>query len=91
MSKGFSRPTALATAPDSDAVSVLQPPNPVRTFHPFVGIRWLVDDDYVDRLPVHVYPTTWFVDRAGRVAFIREGLKEDLAEDFNWRLDVLRH
>lgn len=51
----------------------------------------LVDDDYVDKLPVHAYPTTWFVDRAGRVAFIRLGLREKLPEEFGWRIDMLRH
>ena len=51
----------------------------------------LLDDDYVDKTRVHAFPTTWFIDRAGQVAFTREGWSEALAEEFNWRVELLRH
>ncbi len=51
----------------------------------------LLDDDYVDKAGVHAFPTTWFIDRGGRVAFTREGWSGALAEEFDWRVEMLRH
>jgi thiol-disulfide isomerase/thioredoxin len=50
----------------------------------------LLDDGYVGRMGVQSFPTTWFVDREGRIAFIKEGWSESLAEEFSWRVEVLR-
>ncbi len=33
----------------------------------------LVDGGYASRARVHDYPTTWFLDRAGRIAFVKAG------------------
>jgi thiol-disulfide isomerase/thioredoxin len=51
----------------------------------------LLDDDYVDKTRVQAFPTTWFIDRTGRVAFTREGWTGALAEEFDWRVELLRH
>lgn len=50
----------------------------------------LVDSGYAARSNVHLYPTTWFLDRSGRIAFVKEGWSEELAEEFGWRVDLLR-
>jgi len=50
----------------------------------------LVDAGYGGRAGVQAYPTTWFVDRAGRIAFVKVGWSEELAEEFGWRVDILK-
>jgi thiol-disulfide isomerase/thioredoxin/predicted Zn-dependent protease len=50
----------------------------------------LLDGGYRTRAGVNVYPTTWFVDRAGRIAFIKAGWSEELAEEFGWRVELLK-
>jgi tetratricopeptide (TPR) repeat protein len=50
----------------------------------------LVDAGYASSAGVQGYPTTWFVDRTGRIAFIKVGWSEELAEEFGWRVDMLK-
>ena len=50
----------------------------------------LVDAGYAGRAGVQAYPTTWFVDRAGRIAFSKSGWSEELAEEFGWRVETLK-
>ncbi len=50
----------------------------------------LVDNAYVERIGIRGFPTTWFLDRTGRLAFVREGWSGSLAEEFSWRVDLLR-
>ncbi|MGA2384586.1 MAG: redoxin domain-containing protein [Gemmatimonadales bacterium] len=50
----------------------------------------LVDAGYAGRAGVQAYPTTWFVDRAGRIAFSKAGWSEELAEEFGWRVEILK-
>ncbi len=50
----------------------------------------LVDSGYARRANVDLYPTTWFLDRAGRIAFVKAGWSEELAEEFGWRVEILR-
>jgi hypothetical protein len=52
--------------------------------------RVLWDDGYLDKVDVHLFPTTWFVDPEGRIAFVKEGWSESLAEEFSWRVEALR-
>jgi tetratricopeptide (TPR) repeat protein len=50
----------------------------------------LVDAGYAARASVNAYPTTWFLDRAGRIAFVKVGWSEELAEEFEWRVEMLK-
>jgi len=50
----------------------------------------LLDDGYAGRVNVHAFPTTWFLDRHGRIAFKKEGWTKELLEEFSWRIDVLK-
>jgi len=50
----------------------------------------LIDDGYVDSQGVNAFPTTWFMDRAGRIVFAKRGWSESLAEEFGWRVEALR-
>lgn len=50
----------------------------------------LVDAGYGGHVGVYAIPTTFFVDRSGRIAFLKEGWSEELAEEFGWRVDMLK-
>jgi len=50
----------------------------------------LLDDAYVRRAGVSAFPTTWFIDRQGRVAFEQRGWTKELVEEFSWRIEALR-
>jgi peroxiredoxin len=50
----------------------------------------LLDAGYGSRAGIDAYPTTWFVDRSGRIAFAKVGWSEELAEEFGWRMDILK-
>jgi len=49
----------------------------------------LLDDGYLSRVGVHAFPTTWFLDRDGRVVFTKVGWSEKLVEEFGWRIDAI--
>ena len=50
----------------------------------------LLDDGYARSASVTSYPTTWFIDRQGRIAFTKKGWSEQLEEEFAWRVEALR-
>jgi tetratricopeptide (TPR) repeat protein len=50
----------------------------------------LLDDGFVAKAGITAFPTTWFVDREGRLAFTKVGWSEKLIEEFSWRLEALR-
>lgn len=50
----------------------------------------LLDDGYLGRSDLHVFPTTWFVDPRGRKVFTKTGSSEHLAEEFAWRIEAIR-
>ena len=50
----------------------------------------LLDDGFVRQEHISAFPTTWFIDSRGRLAFTKEGWTEHLAEEFSWRIDALR-
>ncbi|HJQ68121.1 MAG TPA: redoxin domain-containing protein [Blastocatellia bacterium] len=51
----------------------------------------LFDDGYVDaKAVIQGFPTTWFVDKEGRIAFVKEGWTKKLTEEFSWRIEALK-
>ena len=51
----------------------------------------LLDDGYVaQKAKVTAFPTTWFLDREGKRAFVKEGWSEKLVEEFTWRIEAIR-
>jgi peroxiredoxin/tetratricopeptide (TPR) repeat protein len=50
----------------------------------------LLDDGYVASNRIFAFPTTWFLDPSGRIAFQKRGASEKLVEEFSWRIDALR-
>jgi thiol-disulfide isomerase/thioredoxin len=51
----------------------------------------LFDDGYVNSAAgINLFPTTWFLDRQGRLAFEKEGWSQELIEEFTWRIEALK-
>jgi thiol-disulfide isomerase/thioredoxin len=50
----------------------------------------LIDDNYNSSVDVNSYPTTFFVDRQGHIAFIKIGWSAKLLEEFSWRIETLK-
>ena len=52
----------------------------------------LLDKGFVDRSKKDIggFPTTWFLDRNGRIAFVKGGATHNLVEEFSWRIDALK-
>jgi thiol-disulfide isomerase/thioredoxin len=50
----------------------------------------LLDDGFVHRAGIDVFPTTWFLDRQGRIAFNVTGWSEKLVDEYAWRIEALR-
>ncbi|MYD60066.1 MAG: redoxin domain-containing protein [Gemmatimonadetes bacterium] len=50
----------------------------------------LLDDGYVNKAGVQAFPTTWFLNREGQIAFLKRGWTKELEEEFGWRIEALR-
>jgi len=52
----------------------------------------LLDDGFIDRAKgdIGAFPTTWFLDANGRIAFVKSGAIHNLVEEFSWRIDALK-
>ena len=50
----------------------------------------LLDDGYVNKVGIQGFPTTWFLNRKGQIAFLKLGWTKELEEEFGWRIEALR-
>lgn len=50
----------------------------------------LFDDRYTETSQIAAWPTTWFVDRDGRIQYVAVGNTAALVEEWSWRLEALR-
>lgn len=50
----------------------------------------LFDDGYVNKAGIQGFPTTWFLNREGQIAFLKRGWTKELEEEFGWRIEALR-
>jgi hypothetical protein len=50
----------------------------------------LLDDNFAKSFGVRAYPTTWFVDAEGRIAFEHVGVSAAVFEEFVWRVEMLQ-
>jgi tetratricopeptide (TPR) repeat protein len=51
----------------------------------------LLDDGFVGtKAGITAFPTTWFLDREGRLAFVKQGWSEKLVEEFGWRIEAIK-
>jgi thiol-disulfide isomerase/thioredoxin/tetratricopeptide (TPR) repeat protein len=54
-------------------------------------IPTLFDDGYVGMTAqIHAFPTTWFIDRDGKLQFSAIGNTGALVEEWSWRLEAMR-
>ncbi|HXG83370.1 MAG TPA: redoxin domain-containing protein [Pyrinomonadaceae bacterium] len=53
----------------------------------FVVLR---DADYLDAAGVNAFPTTWFIDRDGKISFVQIGNNGKLLEESVWRIEELK-
>lgn len=51
----------------------------------------LHDEKYLDSIGVNAFPTTWFIDRDGKISFIKVGGSDKLIEEFGWRIEELKN
>ncbi len=67
----------------------------------FQGREYVINADSIHRHPdldvavmrvdgVFAWPTTWFVDREGRIQFVQVGASNRLDEEFMWRVEASR-
>lgn len=50
----------------------------------------LLDDGWLGKQSMFSFPTTWFIDPQGRLAFEKRGWSEKLVQEFSWRIDALK-
>lgn len=50
----------------------------------------LRDEKYLETVDINVFPTTWFIDRAGKISFVKVGANDKLFEEFGWRIEELK-
>lgn len=50
----------------------------------------LIDRGYVQEAGMRAYPTTWFLNEEGEIAFVKEGMIQALVRAFSWRIEPLR-
>lgn len=50
----------------------------------------LVDDGYLRKARVEAFPTTWFLDPQGQIAFEKKGGVVNLVDEFSWRIEALK-
>jgi thiol-disulfide isomerase/thioredoxin len=53
-------------------------------------IPTLFDDRYTETSQISGWPTTWFLDRDGRIQYVAVGNTGALVEEWTWRVEALR-
>lgn len=50
----------------------------------------LMENGYNDRVGIRNYPLTWFLDKEGRIAYIKRSYTKELIEEFSLRIEDLK-
>lgn len=50
----------------------------------------LQDENYLQPVGISSFPTTWFIDREGKISFIQVGNNGKLLEEFVWRIEEMK-
>lgn len=50
----------------------------------------LRDEKYLEDIGMNAFPTTWFIDRQGKIVFVQVGNNEKLLEEFVWRIEEMK-
>ena len=44
----------------------------------------------MNKAGIQGFPTTWFLNKEGQIAFQKRGWTKELEEEFGWRIEALR-
>ena len=85
----------FANDPEVTVVTINNDPNP-DDVSPWMEERQytfpvLLDGGYLAETGVFGFPTTWFLDQQGRIAFEKSGWSQELVQEFTWRVEALRN
>lgn len=74
------------------AIDYFDAPDAVREWITEHGYTFqvLLDDDYVMDAEIDVFPTTWFVDRQGRIVHTKTGATDTLFQEFGRKVEALK-
>ena len=61
-----------------------------RSLH-LAGRRGKPSNGDVNKVGIQGFPTTWFLNREGWIAFLKRGWTKELEEEFSWRIEALRN
>ena len=50
----------------------------------------LENNAYNKQAEIRNYPTSWFLDKQGRIAYIKRGYTKELVDEFSWRIEDLK-
>ena len=50
----------------------------------------LEENGFNSQAQIRSYPTTWFIDKQGRIAFIKKSYTKELLDEFSWRIEELK-
>ncbi|MBN1997814.1 redoxin domain-containing protein [candidate division KSB1 bacterium] len=67
-------------------------PNKIEPFMTKHGYSFpvLLDNNYVKKVDIQGFPTTWFVNKNGKIEFFQKGYTGHLVEEFSWRIEAMR-
>ncbi len=51
----------------------------------------LQNGNYLETTDINAFPTTWFINREGRIEFVKVGTSVKLLEEFGWRIEELKN
>ena len=50
----------------------------------------IMGENYFAQVGINVFPTTWFIDKNGKISYIKISSSPKLLEEFSWRIESLR-
>jgi thiol-disulfide isomerase/thioredoxin len=50
----------------------------------------MMGENYFAQVGINVFPTTWFIDKTGKISYIKISSSPKLLEEFSWRIESLR-
>ena len=49
----------------------------------------IMSQNYLESANINVFPTTWFVNKEGKIIYTQLGYSKNLTEEFEWRIEAL--
>ncbi len=50
----------------------------------------LRSENYIEDVGINAFPTTWFIDREGKIVFLQVGGTDKFMEEFSWRIEEIK-